>query len=108
MLWGNCYFCDQFRVSNKITINIVMKIIIIIIIIIIVIIIKILLIIMVIIMVMIVLMIICYQFSLFCVCAQEDQGIYHEKVRSMISKDKYRLIVNLNDLRRKNEKRAIE
>ncbi|XP_074607666.1 zygotic DNA replication licensing factor mcm3-like isoform X1 [Acropora palmata] len=38
----------------------------------------------------------------------EDQGIYHEKVRSMISKNEYRLIVNLNDLRRKNEKRAIE
>ena len=39
---------------------------------------------------------------------QEDKGIYHEKVRGMIRKNEYRLIVNINDLRRKNEKRAIE
>lgn len=38
----------------------------------------------------------------------EDKGIYHEKVRGMIRKNEYRLIVNINDLRRKNEKRAIE
>lgn len=38
----------------------------------------------------------------------EDQGIYHGKVRDMISKNECRLIVNINDLRRKNEKRAIE
>ncbi|KAJ7389281.1 MCM DNA helicase complex subunit [Desmophyllum pertusum] len=38
----------------------------------------------------------------------EDQGIYHGKVRDMISKKECRLIVNINDLRRKNEKRAIE
>ncbi|XP_054833867.1 DNA replication licensing factor MCM3 isoform X1 [Eublepharis macularius] len=37
---------------------------------------------------------------------EEDQGIYQSKVRSMISDNEYRLIVNINDLRRKNEKRA--
>lgn len=37
---------------------------------------------------------------------QEDQGIYQSKVRDMISDNQYRLIVNINDLRRKNEKRA--
>uniref|UniRef100_A0ACB8GEU1 MCM DNA helicase complex subunit n=1 Tax=Sphaerodactylus townsendi TaxID=933632 RepID=A0ACB8GEU1_9SAUR len=36
----------------------------------------------------------------------EDQGIYQSKVRTMISDNQYRLIVNINDLRRKNEKRA--
>ncbi|XP_041466825.1 zygotic DNA replication licensing factor mcm3-like [Lytechinus variegatus] len=35
-----------------------------------------------------------------------DQGIYHEKVQSMISKNQCRLIVNINDLRRKYPKRA--
>ncbi|ELV09925.1 DNA replication licensing factor MCM3 [Tupaia chinensis] len=38
-------------------------------------------------------------------CA-EDQGIYQSKVRELISDNQYRLIVNVNDLRRKNEKRA--
>uniref|UniRef100_A0A8C5MQG7 DNA replication licensing factor MCM3 n=1 Tax=Leptobrachium leishanense TaxID=445787 RepID=A0A8C5MQG7_9ANUR len=37
---------------------------------------------------------------------EEDQGIYQSKVRDMISENHYRLIVNINDLRRKNEKRA--
>ncbi|KAL8173083.1 UNVERIFIED_CONTAM: MCM DNA helicase complex subunit [Gekko kuhli] len=37
---------------------------------------------------------------------EEDQGIYQSKVRTMISDNQYRLIVNFNDLRRKNEKRA--
>lgn len=37
---------------------------------------------------------------------QQDQGIYQSKVRQMISENKSRLIVNLNDLRRRNEKRA--
>ncbi|KFV69706.1 DNA replication licensing factor MCM3, partial [Dryobates pubescens] len=37
---------------------------------------------------------------------QEDQGVYHSKVRDMISDNRYRLLVNINDLRRKNEKRA--
>ncbi|CAJ0951792.1 unnamed protein product [Ranitomeya imitator] len=37
---------------------------------------------------------------------EEDQGIYQSKVRDMISDNQYRLIVNINDLRRKNEKRA--
>ncbi|KAK2113850.1 MCM DNA helicase complex subunit [Saguinus oedipus] len=36
----------------------------------------------------------------------EDQGIYQSKVRELISDNQYRLIVNVNDLRRKNEKRA--
>ncbi|XP_052391571.1 DNA replication licensing factor MCM3-like [Carassius gibelio] len=36
----------------------------------------------------------------------QDQGIYQSKVREMISENKSRLIVNLNDLRRRNEKRA--
>ncbi|EPY73213.1 DNA replication licensing factor MCM3 [Camelus ferus] len=37
---------------------------------------------------------------------QEDQGIYQSKVRELINDNQYRLIVNVNDLRRKNEKRA--
>ncbi|XP_072028727.1 zygotic DNA replication licensing factor mcm3-like [Amphiura filiformis] len=36
-----------------------------------------------------------------------DQGIYNEKVRDMISKNQTRLIVNINDLRRKAPKRAL-
>ncbi|XP_040210056.1 maternal DNA replication licensing factor mcm3 [Rana temporaria] len=36
----------------------------------------------------------------------QDQGVYHGKVRDMISANEHRLIVNLNDLRRKNERRA--
>lgn len=36
----------------------------------------------------------------------EDQGIYQSKVRDMISENKSRLIVNINDLRRRNETRA--
>uniref|UniRef100_A0A8C9QSM9 DNA replication licensing factor MCM3 n=1 Tax=Scleropages formosus TaxID=113540 RepID=A0A8C9QSM9_SCLFO len=34
----------------------------------------------------------------------QDQGIYQSKVRDMISENKFRLIVNINDLRRRNEK----
>ncbi len=37
---------------------------------------------------------------------QQDQGIYQSKVRQMISENKSRLIVNLNDIRRRNEQRA--
>lgn len=37
---------------------------------------------------------------------QEDQGIYQSKVRDMISDNRFRLIVNVNDLRKKNEDRA--
>nr|XP_014690151.1 DNA replication licensing factor MCM3 isoform X1 [Equus asinus] len=37
---------------------------------------------------------------------EEDQGIYQSKVRELISDNQARLIVNVNDLRRKNEKRA--
>uniref|UniRef100_A0A3Q2DS89 DNA replication licensing factor MCM3 n=1 Tax=Cyprinodon variegatus TaxID=28743 RepID=A0A3Q2DS89_CYPVA len=36
----------------------------------------------------------------------QDQGIYQSKVRDMIGENKARLIVNINDLRRRNEARA--
>ncbi|XP_053737084.1 DNA replication licensing factor MCM3 [Synchiropus splendidus] len=36
----------------------------------------------------------------------QDQGVYQSKVRDMISENKSRLIVNINDLRRRNEGRA--
>ncbi|XP_042338237.1 zygotic DNA replication licensing factor mcm3, partial [Plectropomus leopardus] len=36
----------------------------------------------------------------------QDQGIYQSKVRDMIGENKARLIVNINDLRRRNEPRA--
>ncbi|XP_070533973.1 zygotic DNA replication licensing factor mcm3-like [Ptychodera flava] len=36
----------------------------------------------------------------------EQEGIYQDKVKEMITDNDYRLIVNVNDLRRKNEKRA--
>lgn len=36
----------------------------------------------------------------------QDQGVYQNKVRDMISENKFRLIVNINDLRRRNEARA--
>ncbi|TSN30233.1 Zygotic DNA replication licensing factor mcm3 [Bagarius yarrelli] len=38
----------------------------------------------------------------------QDQGIYQSKVRDMISENKFRLIVNMNDLRRRNEARAVK
>ncbi|XP_012686991.1 MCM3 minichromosome maintenance deficient 3 (S. cerevisiae), like [Clupea harengus] len=38
----------------------------------------------------------------------QDQGVYHEKVRSMVSEGQCRLLININDLRRRNEKRAKE
>ena len=37
---------------------------------------------------------------------QQDQGVYQSKVRDMISENNCRLIVNINDLRRRNEARA--
>ncbi|XP_034828694.1 DNA replication licensing factor Mcm3 [Maniola hyperantus] len=37
---------------------------------------------------------------------EEDQGIYMQKVKSMIGEESRRLIVNINDLRRKNPERA--
>uniref|UniRef100_H2RU71 DNA replication licensing factor MCM3 n=1 Tax=Takifugu rubripes TaxID=31033 RepID=H2RU71_TAKRU len=37
---------------------------------------------------------------------KQDQGIYQNKIRNMISENKARLIVNINDLRRRNEGRA--
>ncbi|XP_068090838.1 maternal DNA replication licensing factor mcm3-like [Hyperolius riggenbachi] len=36
----------------------------------------------------------------------QDQGVYHGKVRDMIGANEHRLTVNLNDFRRKNERRA--
>ncbi|XP_071804453.1 DNA replication licensing factor MCM3-like [Asterias amurensis] len=36
-----------------------------------------------------------------------DQGVYNQKVRDMITKNRTRLIVNINDLRRKAPKRAL-
>ncbi|XP_069105784.1 zygotic DNA replication licensing factor mcm3-like [Argopecten irradians] len=36
----------------------------------------------------------------------EDQGIYQQKVRDMITNNNVRLNVNINDLRKKNQKRA--
>lgn len=39
---------------------------------------------------------------------QEDQDFYHSKVKTMIDDKMARLVVNLNDLRSKNPKRAIE
>lgn len=36
----------------------------------------------------------------------QDQGIYQGKIQNMISENKARLIVNINDLRRRNEARA--
>ncbi|XP_021374912.1 zygotic DNA replication licensing factor mcm3-like isoform X1 [Mizuhopecten yessoensis] len=36
----------------------------------------------------------------------EDQGIYQQKVRDMVTNNNIRLTVNINDLRRKNQKRA--
>jgi DNA replication licensing factor MCM3 len=38
---------------------------------------------------------------------QDDQGIYATKVKNMVSEKKVRLVVNINDLRQKNPKRAI-
>lgn len=37
---------------------------------------------------------------------QEDQGIYMEKVKQMIADKSQRLVVSVNDLRRKNPERA--
>lgn len=48
----------------------------------------------------------CSSFLYVMIALQEDQGIYQNKVRELISDNQYRLIVSVNDLRRKNEKRA--
>lgn len=37
---------------------------------------------------------------------EEDQGIYTNHVKDMIAENQYRLIVNINDLKRKNPQRA--
>ncbi|XP_076457176.1 zygotic DNA replication licensing factor mcm3-like [Babylonia areolata] len=37
---------------------------------------------------------------------EEDQGIYQQKVRDMVTNMEVRLVVNINDLRRKNAKRC--
>uniref|UniRef100_A0A3B5R024 DNA replication licensing factor MCM3 n=1 Tax=Xiphophorus maculatus TaxID=8083 RepID=A0A3B5R024_XIPMA len=47
-----------------------------------------------------------FKLLLFFFKSQQDQGIYQSKVRDMISENKARLIVNVNDLRRRNETRA--
>uniref|UniRef100_A0A8C5C8Q2 DNA replication licensing factor MCM3 n=1 Tax=Gadus morhua TaxID=8049 RepID=A0A8C5C8Q2_GADMO len=41
-----------------------------------------------------------------CFRSQQDQGVYQTKVRDMISDNRSRLLVNINDLRRRNETRA--
>ncbi|KAG8272754.1 MCM DNA helicase complex subunit [Homalodisca vitripennis] len=38
--------------------------------------------------------------------AEEDQGLYNKKVKNMIEDKRKRLLVNVNDLRRKNQARA--
>ena len=40
-----------------------------------------------------------------CLHVQQDEGIYTAKVREMIREGRSRLIVSVNDLRRKNPKR---
>lgn len=37
---------------------------------------------------------------------QEDQSVYTEKVKQMVSENSKRLVVNINDLRRKNPERV--
>jgi DNA replication licensing factor MCM3 len=37
---------------------------------------------------------------------QQDQGFYSGKVKDMIAENRHRLIVNINDLRRKKPTRA--
>lgn len=44
--------------------------------------------------------------SVYVISLQEDQGLYQEAVREMVRANSHRLIVNINDLRRKNAKRA--
>ena len=41
-------------------------------------------------------------------CFQEGQGLYHEKVKDMIRSHSNRLLVNINDLRRRNGTRAMK
>ena len=41
-------------------------------------------------------------------CPQEDTGIYYDRVREMVRSQSRRLLVNVNDLRRKNPQRAIK
>ena len=38
--------------------------------------------------------------------SQDDQGVYQDQVRELIRSNSHRLVVNINDLRRKNAKRA--
>ena len=37
---------------------------------------------------------------------QDDQGLYNAKIRDIIRENQVRLIVNVNDLRKKNIRRA--
>jgi DNA replication licensing factor MCM3 len=48
----------------------------------------------------------CAIFSTYISTLKQDQGYYSAKVRDMISENRHRLIVNINDLRRKKQKRA--
>lgn len=43
-----------------------------------------------------------------CTSFQDDTGVYYDKVREMVRTQARRLIVNINDLRRKNPKRAVK
>ncbi|XP_054266507.1 zygotic DNA replication licensing factor mcm3 [Macrosteles quadrilineatus] len=38
---------------------------------------------------------------------EEDQGLYNKRVKNMIEDNRRRLLVNINDLRRKNQSRAL-
>ncbi len=42
----------------------------------------------------------------FVLVKQEDEGVYQDKLKMLIANDESRLIVNINDLRRKNPRRT--
>ncbi len=42
----------------------------------------------------------------FLMIIQEDEGVYQDKLKMLIANDESRLIVNINDLRRKNPRRT--
>jgi len=39
---------------------------------------------------------------------QQDQAVYQQKVKDMIADGYIRLVININDLRKKNAKRSAE
>ena len=47
-------------------------------------------------------------YSIFFYNFQDDTGIYYDKVREMVRSQNRRLVVNMNDLRRKNPQRAVK